>query len=192
MAMSGMHILGRYEIIRPLGQGGMGKVYLAREGKHGPEVVVKVMHEHLAAEARFRQSFIRETSTLAGFRHPHAVAYYDANLDDPRQLCLVMEYVRGASLRQLIEDHGPMEPARVGKLLGQLCSVLQAAHQSGILHRDLTADNLMVVDAGTDEESLKVMDFGLARSDTGGPYFAMGKLTDSSAIGAGTPDYISP
>src|SRR5437016_3635463 len=114
MAMSGLLILGRYEIIRPLGKGGMGKVYLARE------------------------------------------------------LCLVMEYVRGVSVRQLIEQRGPMPPARVGRLLGQLCSVLQAAHQSGILHRDLTADNLMVVDAGTDKESLKVMDFGLARSDAGG------------------------
>src|SRR5438552_2821603 len=115
--------LGRYEVLRLLGEGGMGKVYLARELDGGGQVVVKVMHERLAAEARFRQGFIRETRMLAGFRHPHAVGYYDACVDDPRQLCLVMEYVKGVTLRALIEKHGPMEPARAGRLLGQLGSV---------------------------------------------------------------------
>src|SRR5207253_2508584 len=77
--------------------------------------------------------------------------------------------------------------------LGQLCSVLQAAHESGLLHRDLTADNVMIVDAGSPNEKLKVLDFGLARSETSGPYFALGKLSGSGAsIGGGTPDYVSP
>ena len=145
--MSRQFVQGRYEVLRLLGEGGMGKVYLARELEGGAQVVVKVMKERLATEARFRQSFIRETRMLAGFRHPHAVAYYDACVDDPRQLCLVMEYVKGVTLRSLIERQGPMEPPRAGRLLGQLCSVLQAAHEGGILHRDLTADNLMIVHA---------------------------------------------
>ena len=95
-----MPTLGSYEILRPLGQGGMGKVYLARSRDGGGEVVVKVLHDHLATEARYRQSFIRETRLLAGFRHPHAVAFYDACVNDPRQLYLVMEYVPGISVRR--------------------------------------------------------------------------------------------
>lgn len=190
--MTGKVVLGRYQIVRLLGQGGMGQVYLAWQKNPPREVVVKVMHEHLARTPRFRQDFERETRLMARFKHPHAVEMYEASLDDPAQPCIVMEYVRGEDLKSLVERQGPFAPLRVGRLLGQLCSVLQAAHDAGILHRDLTAANLMVIDAGQPGESLKVMDFGLARGG-GGPYFAMAKLTGNvDSIGGGTPDYVSP
>jgi eukaryotic-like serine/threonine-protein kinase len=192
--MEGQVFLSRYEAIRLLGEGGMGKVYLARQRDVGREVVVKVMHEHLAADQRFRKNFLRENLMMARFQHRHAVALLDAATESEGQLCIVMEYVQGTSLETLVKREGRLEPLRVGRLLGQLCSVLQAAHDQGILHRDITAANVMIVGAGSPQESLKVMDFGLARLGGGPqPYIALEKLTGTGqSIGGGTPDYVCP
>jgi serine/threonine-protein kinase len=188
-------ILGRYRVVRPLGEGGMAKVYLGRQEDGGTgggrDVVIKVMHEHLAKHPRFLQDFLRETRLMASFRHPNAVAFCDASLADDQRPCLVMEYVPGTTLEAIVAGEGRLPVARVGRLLGQLCGVLEAAHNAGILHRDLTAANILVVDAGTPTEKLKVTDFGLARAG-GGPYFALGKLNGTGAIGGGTPDYVCP
>jgi serine/threonine-protein kinase len=184
--------LGRYETIRLLGEGGMGRVYFGRQLDNDRPVVIKVMHEAIATDPRIRQRFEREMLLMKRFRHPHAVALYDASLDDLRKPCIVMEYVPGVTLDDLVQKHGPLPPERVGRLLGQLCSVLQAAHSAGILHRDISAANLMVVEPDTAAEKLVVMDFGLARMG-GGPYIALEKLTGSgNSIGGGTPDYMCP
>jgi serine/threonine-protein kinase len=191
--MAGQVYLGRYEVVRPLGEGGMGKVYLARQKDNARFVVVKVMHEHLANDARFRQNFLRETRLMALFHHRNAVQLYEASVDDARQLCIVMEYMEGVTLQELVKRHGPLLPLRAGRLLGQLCDVLQAAHDAGIVHRDLTASNMVLVGEGTPEETLKVMDFGMARACGSGPYFALEKLVGTGDnIGGGTPDYICP
>jgi serine/threonine-protein kinase len=193
--MEGQLFLGRYQSIRLLGQGGMGKVYLARQRDAGRDVVVKVMHDHLTADARFRQDFIRESKIMSRFRHPYAVALLETSTADAGPMCLVMEFVAGATLEALVRSRGPLPPARVGRLLGQLCSVLQAAHDQGILHRDITARNIMVVGADLPSEAIKVMDFGLARLAAGGaqPYIALERLTGSGqSFGGGTPDYMCP
>jgi serine/threonine-protein kinase len=190
--MPGQVFLNRYEVVHPLGEGGMGRVFLAKQLDVDRQVVVKVLHAHIAADARFRQNFQREALLMAGFRHPHAVQLYDASFDDPAQPCMVMEYIPGVTLETLVERQGRLQPLRVGRLLGQLCSVLGAAHAAGLLHRDLTAANMMIMDANSPGERLKVMDFGLARA-SGGPYFALEKLTGSgNSIGGGTPDYVCP
>jgi serine/threonine-protein kinase len=188
--MAGELFLGRYEAVRPLGQGGMGTVWLARERGTGAEVVVKVMHERRAGDVQLRGTFLREARLLAHFRHPHVVALLDTSPDD-QPPCLVMEYVRGESLETIVAREGPLELERVGRLLGHLCSALEAAHAAGILHRDLTAANMLIVDPGSPEELLKVADFGLARPG-GGPYIALEKLTGKRGIGGGTPDYVCP
>jgi serine/threonine-protein kinase len=161
--MLGRVFMGRYETIRLLGEGGMGRVYLARQLDLGRQVVVKVMHDHIAADPKFRERFARETLLMARFQHPYAVTLYDASLNDPHGPCIVMEYIRGNSLDQLLQTNGRLTPARVGRLLYQLCEVLQAAHALGIIHRDLKPANLMIVDPDTPYELLKVMDFGLAK-----------------------------
>ena len=147
--MSGRLFLGRYETIRLLGEGGMGKVFLARQVDLGRPVVVKVMHEHIAADAKFRERFQRETLMMARFQHPYVVALYDASLSDPQGPCIVMEYIRGISLDALLKQNGRLSPARANRLLGQLCEALHAAHTEGIIHRDLKPTNLMVVDPET-------------------------------------------
>src|SRR5205814_2647444 len=107
--------------------------------------------------------FLREIHLMGKFQHPYAVTLYDFSLDDPQGPCIIMEYVRGVNLDALLERNGRFTPARVGRLLGQLCEALGAAHSLGIVHRDLKPANLMIVDAATPPDKVKVMDVGLAR-----------------------------
>jgi serine/threonine-protein kinase len=189
--MIGRVFLGRYEARRLLGEGGMGKVYLARQLDLAREVVVKVMHEHIAADVKFRDRFQRETLLMARFQHPGAVTLFDASLDDPLGPCIVMEYVKGVNLETLLAKNGRMSAPRVGRIIGELCEALQAAHDEGIIHRDLKPANLMIVDPDTPRERIKVMDFGLAKlvdRDT-----ATRKVTDTNVdFAVGTPGYICP
>jgi serine/threonine-protein kinase len=188
--MQGRVFLGRYETIRVLGEGGMGKVYLARQLDLGRQVVVKVMHDHIAADAKFRERFTRETLLMARFQHPYAVTLYDASLNDPQGPCIVMEYIKGITLDTLLQRNIRLSPARVGRLLHQTCEVLQAAHAEGIVHRDLKPANLMVVDPDTPYEMIKVMDFGLAKLLAPDPMNAVAVTNTEFAIG--TPGYMCP
>ncbi len=190
--MLGRTFLGRYETIRLLGEGGMGRVYLARQTDLGRQVVVKVMHDHVALDPKFRERFQRETLLMARFQHPYVVTLYDASLTDPQGPCIVMEYIRGITLDTLLERNMRLGPARVGRLLSQLCEALQAAHAAGIVHRDLKPANLMVVDPDTPYEKIKVMDFGLAKLVDSHP-LSQKKVCDTGTdFAVGTPGYISP
>ena len=189
--MVGRVYLGRYEAVRLLGEGGMGKVYLARQLDLGRQVVIKVMHDHIAQEDKFRERFQRETLLMARFQHPYSVTLYDASLNDPAGPCIVMEYVRGINLEVLLQKNGRLSPQRVGRLIGQLADVLQEAHDEGMIHRDLKPANLMVVDHDSPREKIKVMDFGLAKllydSET------IKNVTESNFdFAVGTPGYICP
>jgi serine/threonine-protein kinase len=188
--MIGRVFLGRYETIRLLGEGGMGQVYLARQLDLGRQVVVKVMHDHIAADPKFCERFQRETLLMARFQHPFAVTLYDASINDPQGPCIVMEYVRGVTLDTVLQRNNRLTPVRVGRILGQLCEVLQAAHTEGIIHRDLKPANLMVVDPDTPYEHLKVMDFGLAKLLQS---FDMKAITQAGGdFAIGTPGYMCP
>jgi serine/threonine-protein kinase len=186
--MIGRIFLGRYEAVRLLGEGGMGKVYLARQLDLGRQVVIKVMHDHVATEPKFRERFQRETLLMARFAHPYAVTLHDASLTDGP--CIVMEYIRGINLETLLQKNTRLTPARLGRLIGQLCEVLQAAHDQALIHRDLKPANLMVVDHDSPREKIKVMDFGLAKlvdqeADTA-------YRSSSAEFAVGTPGYICP
>ena len=126
--MVGRVFLGRYEAIRLLGEGGMGRVYLARQVDLGRQVVVKVMHDHIAADPKFRERFQRETLLMARFQHPYVVTLYDASLNDPQGPCIVMEYIKGIALETLLHRHNRLSPTRICRMLGQICEALQAAH----------------------------------------------------------------
>lgn len=169
----------------------MGRVYLARKQSTGAQVVVKLMRDERANDPAFRRLFHDELRAMMRFRHPSAVALLDASGESDKHPYLVLEYVPGTTLEELLATHGRLPPERVGTLLGELCIVLHAAHTQGMLHRDVTAANLMIVGAGTNREKIKVMDFGLAR--LGGFYISLEKLNGSSnGIGGGTPDYLCP
>jgi serine/threonine-protein kinase len=187
--MQGRVFLGRYETIRVLGEGGMGKVYLARQLDLGRQVVVKVMHDHVAIDPKFRERFTREMLVMARFQHPYAVTLYDASLNDPQGPCIVMEFIKGISLDVLLQRNNRLTCGRVGRLLHQTCEVLQAAHAEGIIHRDLKPANLMVVDPDTPYEMIKVMDFGLAKLLA--PNFKQVTVTNTE-FAVGTPGYMCP
>src|SRR5262249_44736570 len=188
--MVGRVFLGRYQAIRLLGEGGMGRVYLARQLDLGRQVVVKIMHDHVASDPKFCERFQRETLLMARFQHPYVVTLYDASLNDPQGPCIIMEYIRGVTLDTLLHRNGRLTPSRVGRVLGQLCEALQAAHSAGIIHRDLKPANLMVVDPDTPYEKIKVMDFGLAKLVQPSP---LPKVSDTcTEFAVGTPGYISP
>jgi serine/threonine protein kinase len=182
--------LGRYEAQKLLAEGGMGQVYLGRRLKDGQPVVIKVMHGHIAVDPAFRKNFEREMELMTRFRHPNAVTLYEASLDEPP--CIVMEYVPGQTLDTIVQEHGRLSAEHVGSILGQLCPALYAAHGMEILHRDLTPANIMVVDAGTPREKIKVMDFGLALMNES-VYIPLESLNGGSKqIGGGTPDFVPP
>ncbi len=189
--MQGRVFLGRYETIRQIGEGGMGRVYLARQTDLGRQVVVKVMHDHVATDPTFRERFARETLLMARFQHPYAVTLYDASLNDPEGPCIVMEYIRGITLDEVLRKNTRLSPGRVGRLLGQMCEVLQAAHTEGIIHRDLKPSNLMIVDADSPYEMLKVMDFGLAKLISAGTSNP-GVAVSNAEFAVGTPGYMCP
>jgi len=189
--MVGQVYLERYETVRLLGEGGMGRVYLARQLDLGREVVIKVMHERFTANPKFQGRFQRETLLMARFQHPYAVTLYDASLNDPQGPCIIMEYVRGVSLDKLLQENGRLHPARVGRLLDQLCEVLQAAHNEGIIHRDIKPPNIMIMDPNTPVEKIKVLDFGLAKLLDDSTLAPQYNVTPQDFF-VGTPTYISP
>jgi eukaryotic-like serine/threonine-protein kinase len=189
--MLGQVVLGRYQIVRLLGEGGMGRVFLARAQDSGQEVVVKVLHGHHASDSKFRELFLREMEYMAHFRHPNVVQFYDAAVEGPQGPCIVMEYVAGSALDVLLKSHGRFDPLRVGKWLGQICSALQYAHAIPIIHRDLKPANLMVVDPAGPNGQIKIMDFGLSQL-TAVPHFELSELRGGAKRIAGTPEYLSP
>ena len=190
--MIGRTFLSRYEVTRLLGEGGMGRVYLARQLDLNRQVVVKVMAEQVAADPKFRDRFERETMLMAKFQHPYVVTLYDASLTDPLGPCIVMEYVRGITLEELLERNQRFSAPRVGRILGQLCEALQAAHDLGIIHRDLKPANIMIIEPDSPRERIKVMDFGLAKMiDQHNAEYK--KVTDTNVdFAVGTPGYICP
>ncbi len=191
--VAGQVFLGKYRLVRPLGEGSNALVYLAQRGGDPADlVVVKRIKSHVLANPRFRQFFDNEVRSMAGFHHPYAVRLIDATLDDPLGAGIVLEYIPGVTLESLLARHRRLPVARAARLMGPLCHALHAAHMAGIVHRDLKPANLMVVDAGTPDESLRVMDFGFA-GFTAKPHIQLAELTGAGPVFAcGTPAYVSP
>jgi len=174
----------------------MGCTYLARQSNPDRSVVVKVLARKFSSDPHYRSHFLQEIDCLSRFRHPYAVELYEASMDGPDGPCAVMEFVDGQPLDAVLARDGPFDVHRVGRLLGRLCAVLQAAHDRGIVHRDLKPANIMVVEAGTPRESLKVLDFGLARQvrdPSRGLYLPLENFVGARAHKAvGTPEYVCP
>jgi serine/threonine-protein kinase len=189
--MIGHVFLKRYKVLRPLDEGGMSKVYLGMQLDPPREAAIKIIRAELAAQPRVRAQFRREAYILSKFHHPHSVTFFDADVE-AKQPVLVMEYLRGVDLQCLLQRHKRFSPERTGRLLGQMCSVLQAAHEEGIVHNDLKPGNFFVLYPDTPQERIKLMDYGLAKMSSM-LYFAAEEMTNQrNPAAAGTPEYISP
>src|SRR4028119_431308 len=151
---------GRYTIERPLGSGGMAEVFLARDGVLDRDVALKVLRSQYAGDEEFYERFRREATSAAGLSHPNIVQVYDRG-EAPDGTCYIaMEYVSGGTLKERLDERGPMEPERALAVAGQVAEALWAAHERGVIHRAIKPHNILVTDMG----HLKVTDFGIARA----------------------------
>jgi serine/threonine protein kinase len=161
----GQIISGRYEVVRQLGQGGMGTVWLVRDRKiGGVPRALKLIAVELAHHPGTRDRFRREILAMARVNHPCAVTVHDADATDGGIPYIVMEYIQGTSLKALLRPGVPMPLDWIARFLAQLCDVLQEFHDHSIVHRDLKPSNLMLIDGRSPgREQLKVVDFGIAK-----------------------------
>jgi serine/threonine protein kinase len=193
LPMSDDVFLDRYENLGLLGQGSMNNVYIARPiDDRATTVIIKVMKSELAKSERGKEFYEREVRYTSRLDHPYVVKILDSGIDPHYGCCLVMEFVPGMPFDKILEKTPCLDPIRMGRLLGFLCHALESAHLSAVIHRDLKPANLMVVNQGTEQEFLKVLDFGLAQIGDK-LHLTSDQLKGSDTVRTqGTPAYISP
>src|SRR5450432_222938 len=148
--------LGPYEIVAPLGAGGMGEVYRAHDSRLNRDVAIKIIPEHLAQNPELRERFEREARAISQLSHPHICILHDIGKHDGADY-LVLEYLEGETLGARAR-RGPLPPDQVLKYGAQIADALDKAHRRGVVHRDLKPDNVMLTKSG-----VKLLDFGLAK-----------------------------
>jgi beta-lactam-binding protein with PASTA domain/tRNA A-37 threonylcarbamoyl transferase component Bud32 len=173
-------LAGRYQLESPIGQGGMAKVFLATDTVLNRRVAVKVLSPQFASDEAFVTRFRREAQAAAGLNHPNIVSVFDTGSQGDVHF-IVMEYVEGRTLRDVIRQEGPLLPERAVEIGSAVARALAAAHEAGLVHRDVKPGNIML----TPEGEVKVMDFGIARTSAGDT------LTQTAAV-LGTASYLSP
>lgn len=180
------HLSDRYELGDILGFGGMSEVHLARDLRLHRDVAVKVLRADLARDPSFYLRFRREAQNAAALNHPAIVAVYDTGEAETAAGPLpyiVMEYVDGVTLRDIVHTDGPMTPKRAIEVIADACQALNFSHQNGIIHRDVKPANIMI----SSTNAVKVMDFGIARAIADG-----GNSVTQTAAVIGTAQYLSP
>lgn len=170
---------GRYQVIGHLGTGGMADVYCAQDLQLERKVAVKLLHDRFAEDEEFVERFRREASSAAGLQHQYVVSVYDRGEYDGTPY-IAMEYVAGQTLKQLVTEHGPLDPARAADLTVQILRAARFAHRRKVIHRDFKPQNVIVDDEGR----AKVTDFGIARAGAS-------DMTQTGSI-MGTAQYLSP
>ncbi len=180
------NLSSRYELGEILGFGGMSEVHLARDSRLDRDVAIKVLRADLARDPTFYLRFRREAQNAAALNHPAIVAVYDtgeAETEAGPLPFIVMEYVDGNTLRDIVRADGPMAPRHAMEVIADVCAALDFSHRNGIVHRDVKPANVMINNAG----AVKVMDFGIARAiaDSASP------MTQTAAV-IGTAQYLSP
>ena len=188
----GTVVAGKYRIIKLLGEGGMGCVYQAEQklGTTARKVALKTLHKHLSHDQNIKDRFDREAGTIAALEHPNTIQVFDFGTMEDGTLYLVMEFVQGRSVADILEKDGPMPPERVLNIMRQVTGSLEEAHGHGIVHRDLKPDNVVLAERAGVKDWVEVLDFGIAkRSSEHDPNEA--KLTQQGMV-LGTPPYMSP
>jgi serine/threonine protein kinase len=176
----GTSVGSRYEIVRLLGQGGMGAVYQAHDKELERQVAIKVIRADMAANPEILRRFKQELILARQITHKNVIRIYDLGQADGIKF-ITMEYIEGENLQSVLRRKKKIEPAEAANILAQVCRALEAAHHEGVIHRDLKPQNIMLDKNGR----AYVMDFGIARSMLGAG------MTQTGAL-IGTPDYMSP
>ncbi|HEV8045772.1 MAG TPA: Stk1 family PASTA domain-containing Ser/Thr kinase, partial [Rubrobacter sp.] len=171
----------RYDIVRPLGGGGMGEVYLARDQILDRDVALKVLRRQYAGDDEFAERFKREALNAASLSHPNIVQVYDRGQTTDGAAYIAMEYVPGGTLKERITKEGPLESAVAASIGSQVAEALETAHAKGVVHRDIKPQNVLLTDKG----DAKVADFGIARAT------AAVTISQTGSV-MGTASYMSP
>jgi serine/threonine-protein kinase len=188
----GTVLAGRYRIERLLGSGGMGSVYRAEHVLMRKACAVKVLHREMTQVKEVVARFEREAVAAARIEHPHVAAATDFGQLDNGSFYLVLEFIEGKSLSQLIFESGPLPEERALVIARQIADALAAAHGAGIIHRDLKPDNVMLVAKEGANDFVKVLDFGIAKVKLDGdPGVSQPALTRLNTV-MGTPEYMAP
>jgi len=177
-------VLGAYELVRFLGEGGMGEVWLARHVRLGREVAIKLLKPEFAAHPDVVQRFFQEARVVNDIDHPHIVQILDF-VEEPGRVYCVMELLEGRTLAELSATEGPLGLARTCDVLAQVCDALEAAHQRHVVHRDIKPENVFVTRGPDGGDFVKVLDFGIARRAT-----EAGRTQAGMVLG--TPQYMAP
>lgn len=183
----GQIVADRYHVLKKLGEGGMGAVYLAEHVKMGRKSAVKVMNPGMASDPDAISRFNREAANASRINHPNVCAVYDFGETPDGTIYLAMEYIEGQSLSRLIEVQGALLPLRAAEITRQASEALAVAHDMGIVHRDLKPDNIMIARSRDGADVVKVVDFGIAKAAN----VDNQKVTRTGMV-VGTPEYMSP
>ncbi len=188
--------MGSYRLGKLLGRGGMGEVYLATHRMLARPAAIKLLRPEMltAGDGKTAQlaitRFKREAEAAARLRSPHTVELYDFGVTEDRTLYFVMELLDGMDLETLVQQYGPLHPARVIYILRQICESLEEAHASGMIHRDIKPANIHLGRLGLEYDFTKVLDFGLVKSVAGGT--SEHSLATAAGLTPGTPAYMAP
>jgi tRNA A-37 threonylcarbamoyl transferase component Bud32 len=190
--MLGQLLGGKYKVVRLLGEGGMGAVYEGEQqlGTTKRKVAVKTLHPHLSRDPKVKARFEREVGTIAELEHPNTVQVHDFGETPEGILYIVMEFLQGRSLADVLDKEGALAPERALHILQQVCGSLEEAHGRGIVHRDLKPDNVVLVERAGQKDFVKVLDFGIAKRSREEDKDEQ-KLTQQGMV-LGTPPYMSP
>lgn len=178
--------LGDFRILRELGRGGMGTVYLAEHTLIGSRVAIKLLHPELASNRDLVARFFAEARAVNLIGHENVVSIFDMRWLSPHGYFLVMEYLEGVPLSDAVR--GPMPADRALPILEQTCRALEAAHAHGIVHRDLKPENLFLIRRGGQSDFVKVLDFGVAKLST----FYSNRPGTAAGVLVGTPEFMAP
>jgi tRNA A-37 threonylcarbamoyl transferase component Bud32 len=187
MSISVGQSLGNYRVVRKLGSGGMGAVYLAEHPLIGKKVALKVIHRELAENQEVVTRFFNEARAVNKIGNEHIVDITDFGRSPSGEHFFVMELLAGKSLADVLREEGRLALGRALRIAAQIADALAAAHAAGIVHRDLKPDNVFLVPRHGDPDFVKILDFGLAKLQDGG-----GARITKAGVVLGTPQYMSP
>jgi serine/threonine protein kinase/TolA-binding protein len=188
--LMGSEVDGRYRVMELIGEGGMGKVYLAEHVEIGKRVALKVLHPSYSRMPDLVERFRREARAASKIGHPNIVDVTDSGTTADGSVYFVMEYLEGVELGSVIEREGALDVARALKMTGQICRALSAAHREGIIHRDLKPENIFLITRDGTADVVKVLDFGIAKTTEAEA--ARERRLTSPGMAMGTPEYMSP
>jgi serine/threonine-protein kinase len=187
-----MVIRSKYQIMEHLGSGGMADVYKVKHIAFSEIFAIKVVKPSYAEDESFNHRFKSEAILSRRLRHPHAISVEDFDVTEDGRPFIVMELVEGKSLRELVKNSGAIAMERALELTRQVASALSAAHALGIIHRDVKPDNILITTDAKGQESVKVLDFGIARVREGAITGGFDHTATRSGMLMGTPAYMSP